>query len=124
MPRWENEDSSQRSQSTPNRIGLVGTGLFELRFHFSRVTLKESNRASGFLTNGLARRTCAAPYAHLGPKFIPLGGVSLANMMTYLNSDLIAAVGGSWLAPREVIRDQDWKKIAQNAREAVVGVRG
>jgi 2-dehydro-3-deoxyphosphogluconate aldolase/(4S)-4-hydroxy-2-oxoglutarate aldolase len=45
-------------------------------------------------------------------------------MMTYLNSDLIAAVGGSWLAPREVIRDQDWKKIAQNAREAVAMVRG
>jgi 2-dehydro-3-deoxyphosphogluconate aldolase/(4S)-4-hydroxy-2-oxoglutarate aldolase len=69
-------------------------------------------------------KNIAAPYAHLGPKFIPLGGVSLANMMTYLNSDLIAAVGGSWLAPREVIRDQDWKKIEQNAREAVAMVRG
>jgi 2-dehydro-3-deoxyphosphogluconate aldolase/(4S)-4-hydroxy-2-oxoglutarate aldolase len=68
-------------------------------------------------------KNIAAPYAHLGPKFIPLGGVSLANMMTYLNSDLIAAVGGSWLAPREVIRDQDWKKIEQNAREAVAMVR-
>jgi 2-keto-3-deoxy-6-phosphogluconate aldolase len=45
-------------------------------------------------------------------------------MMTYLNSDLIAAVGGSWLAPREVIRDQKWKKIEQNAREAVAMVRG
>jgi len=69
-------------------------------------------------------KNIAAPYAHLGPKFIPLGGVSLANMMTYLNSDLIAAVGGSWLAPREMIREQDWKKIAQNAREAVAMVRG
>lgn len=76
-------------------------------------------------SGGLAHlKNIAAPYAHLGPKFIPLGGVSLANMMTYLASNLIAAVGGSWLAPREVIRDQAWKKIEQNAREAVVAVRG
>lgn len=71
-------------------------------------------------SGGLAHlKNIAAPYAHLGPKFIPLGGVSLANMMTYLNSDLIAAVGGSWLAPRDLIQQQDWKKIENNAREAI-----
>lgn len=64
-------------------------------------------------------KNIAAPYAHLGPKFIPLGGISLANMMTYLKSDLIAAVGGSWLAPRELIQQQDWKKIESNARDAL-----
>ena len=71
-------------------------------------------------SGGLAHlKNIAAPYAHLGPKFIPLGGVSLANMMTYLNNDLIAAVGGSWLAPRDLIQQQDWKKIESNAREAI-----
>lgn len=64
----------------------------------------------------------AAPYAHLGLQFIPLGGVSLSNMMTYLSHDLIAAVGGSWLAPRGVILNREWKKIELNAREAVAAM--
>lgn len=60
----------------------------------------------------------AAPYLHLGLKFIPLGGIKLSNMLDYLRSDLIAAVGGSWLAPREVIAARDWQRIEANAREA------
>jgi len=76
-------------------------------------------------SGGLAHlRNIAAPYAHLGPQFIPLGGISLANMMTYLSSDLIAAVGGSWLAPRDVIGARDWKKIEHNAREAMAAMSG
>lgn len=68
-------------------------------------------------------RNITAPYAHLGLKFIPLGGVSPGNLMTYLNSELIAAVGGSWLAPREVIRARDWSTIESNAREAMDAIR-
>lgn len=76
-------------------------------------------------SGGLAHlKNIAAPYAHLGPRFIPLGGINLVNLMTYLSSDLIAAVGGSWLAPREVIGARDWKKIEQNAREAMTVAKG
>jgi 2-dehydro-3-deoxyphosphogluconate aldolase / (4S)-4-hydroxy-2-oxoglutarate aldolase len=76
-------------------------------------------------SGGLAHlKNIAAPYAHLGPKFIPLGGVSLTNMMTYLENDLIAAVGGSWLAPRDIIAARDWGKIEQNAREAIAAMKG
>lgn len=76
-------------------------------------------------SGGLAHlKNIAAPYAHLGPRFIPLGGVNLTNMMTYLSNDLIAAVGGSWLAPRDVINARDWKKIEHNAREATAAHRG
>ncbi|MEM1441676.1 MAG: bifunctional 4-hydroxy-2-oxoglutarate aldolase/2-dehydro-3-deoxy-phosphogluconate aldolase [Verrucomicrobiota bacterium] len=60
----------------------------------------------------------AAPFAHLVPQFIPLGGVSLENMGEYLASDLIAAVGGSWLAPRDAIARGDWTTIEANARAA------
>jgi 2-dehydro-3-deoxyphosphogluconate aldolase/(4S)-4-hydroxy-2-oxoglutarate aldolase len=70
-------------------------------------------------SGGLAHlKNISAPYAHLGLQFIPLGGVNLDNLATYLESDLIAAVGGSWLAPRDVIRTGDWKRIEENAREA------
>lgn len=63
-------------------------------------------------------KNIAAPYLHLGLKFIPLGGIGPDNLLDYLSSSLIAAVGGSWLAPREVIATGDWKKIESNAREA------
>ena len=63
-------------------------------------------------------KNISAPYAHLGLKFIPLGGINVDNMTDYLESDLIGAVGGSWLAPREVIAAGDWKTIEANAREA------
>ncbi len=63
-------------------------------------------------------KNIAAPYLHLGLKFIPLGGITVQNLATYLENDLIAAVGGSWLAPRDVIAAGDWKQIEANAREA------
>ncbi|MCB1232973.1 MAG: bifunctional 4-hydroxy-2-oxoglutarate aldolase/2-dehydro-3-deoxy-phosphogluconate aldolase [Verrucomicrobiae bacterium] len=63
-------------------------------------------------------RNIAAPYQHLRVKFVPLGGINLDNLLDYLSSDLIAAVGGSWLAPRDVIASGDWKQIETNAREA------
>lgn len=63
-------------------------------------------------------RSVAAPYNHLGLKYVPLGGVSLKNMAEYLGDPLIAAVGGSWLAPRGAIAEKDWTQIKENAREA------
>lgn len=60
-----------------------------------------------------------APYAHLGIKYIPLGGVNPANLKSYLDSDIIGAVGGSWIAPRKLIAAGDWKTIREQAAEAV-----
>ncbi len=75
-------------------------------------------------SGGLAHLSnIAAPYAHLGLKFIPLGGIGSANLMSYLNHDLIAAVGGSWLAPRDVIRAKDWVTIEANARDAMTAIQ-
>jgi len=59
----------------------------------------------------------AAPYQHLGVRFIPLGGVSAGNAAEYLASPLVAALGGSWLAPRDLIKAHDWQAITERARE-------
>jgi 2-dehydro-3-deoxyphosphogluconate aldolase/(4S)-4-hydroxy-2-oxoglutarate aldolase len=64
-------------------------------------------------------RTIAAPYAHLGLKYIPLGGVSAANMIDYLREPAVGGIGGSWLAPRDVIQARDWTRITEAARGAV-----
>jgi 2-dehydro-3-deoxyphosphogluconate aldolase/(4S)-4-hydroxy-2-oxoglutarate aldolase len=79
-------------------------------------------------SGGLAYlRSIAAPYAHLGVQYIPLGGVSAANAENYLREADVLALGGSWLAPRDLIRRQDWRAATANAAEAasIVGrVRG
>ncbi len=58
-----------------------------------------------------------APYRYLGLKFIPLGGVSLENSADYLRSDLITAIGGSWLAKRHLIEAGDWATIEKNSAD-------
>ena len=40
-------------------------------------------------------------------------------MNDYLSHDIIAAVGGSWLASREDINSKDWKKITSSAKSAI-----
>lgn len=63
-------------------------------------------------------RAMAAPYAHLGLRYIPLGGLTAANASSYLDDALVAAIGGSWLAPREAIKARNWTTIENNARAA------
>ena len=64
-------------------------------------------------------KNIAAPYAHLGLKYVPLGGVNEDNMTDYLKEDIIAAVGGSWIAHRDLIASGQWDQITSNASSAV-----
>lgn len=61
-------------------------------------------------------KNMAAPYLHLKPRFIPLGGCNISNARSYLESPLITAIGGSWLAKRPDIQAGRWKEIEENAR--------
>jgi 2-dehydro-3-deoxyphosphogluconate aldolase / (4S)-4-hydroxy-2-oxoglutarate aldolase len=71
-------------------------------------------------SGGLAYlKAIAAPYQHLGVSFVPLGGINAKNMTSYLADPLISALGGSWLAPRELIQAGEWTKITQLATEAI-----
>lgn len=63
-------------------------------------------------------RVIAAPFMHLGVQFIPLGGVGPANAAQYLKEPSVLALGGSWLAPKDLITKGDWAAITQLAREA------
>lgn len=58
-----------------------------------------------------------APYQYLGLTFIPLGGCNMHNARTYLESPLITAIGGSWVAKRPMIQEEDWDAITKNAQE-------
>jgi len=63
-------------------------------------------------------RAMSAPYAHLGVRYVPLGGLTADNAASYLQDPLIAAIGGSWIAPRDVIKANDWEQITASARAA------
>ena len=63
-------------------------------------------------------KNMSAPYAHLGLKYVPLGGINEKNMAVYLGEPIIGALGGSWLAPRDLIRSGDWKAITAKASAA------
>jgi len=58
------------------------------------------------------------PYNHLGVKYIPLGGVSPENLASYAKFSPVLAIGGSWIASKDLIKAQDWKEITKRAREA------
>lgn len=59
-----------------------------------------------------------SPFGHLGVRYIPLGGLNLSNAPTYLAEPSVLAVGGSWIATRELIRRETWGLITAAAREA------
>ena len=60
----------------------------------------------------------AAPYAHLGVRFIPTGGINLDNAQEYLREKSVLGLGGTWLATKDDISAGRWDKISENCRKA------
>jgi 2-dehydro-3-deoxyphosphogluconate aldolase/(4S)-4-hydroxy-2-oxoglutarate aldolase len=72
-------------------------------------------------------KAVSAPYGHLGVRFIPTGGVNMKNLPDYLAFKSILAVGGTWIATKEMISAKQWDTITENARaasEVVTKIRG
>ncbi|MBY2912342.1 bifunctional 4-hydroxy-2-oxoglutarate aldolase/2-dehydro-3-deoxy-phosphogluconate aldolase [Rhizobium leguminosarum] len=61
----------------------------------------------------------SAPFAHLGIGFIPTGGVTEGTIGEWLALSQVIAVGGTWIARTEDIRDGRFKDISKNAAAAV-----
>ena len=51
--------------------------------------------------------------------FCAVGGVSPNNYNDYLELKNVACVGGSWLVPANVLKNKDWDKVTELAKEAV-----
>ncbi|MDO4556928.1 MAG: bifunctional 4-hydroxy-2-oxoglutarate aldolase/2-dehydro-3-deoxy-phosphogluconate aldolase [Lachnospiraceae bacterium] len=62
-------------------------------------------------------KSVAAPYEHLGLRYMPLGGLTIDTLGAYFATGLTLAVGGSWIAPRATIQEENWAKITENARK-------
>lgn len=68
-------------------------------------------------------KAIAAPYAHLGLRYLPLGGLNVHKMADYLRASEVAAIGGSWLAKRETVAAKDWATITEQARAVIDAVK-
>ena len=53
-----------------------------------------------------------------GMIFCPTGGISLKNANDYLSLPNVVCVGGSWVAPKELVAAGDWAGITKLAAEA------
>ncbi|MBY5460181.1 2-dehydro-3-deoxy-phosphogluconate aldolase [Rhizobium leguminosarum] len=53
-----------------------------------------------------------------GTLFCPTGGISLKNANDYLSLPNVICVGGSWVAPKELVTAGDWAGITKLAAEA------
>jgi 2-dehydro-3-deoxyphosphogluconate aldolase/(4S)-4-hydroxy-2-oxoglutarate aldolase len=50
--------------------------------------------------------------------FCPTGGISPKNAADYLALSNVACVGGSWMAPADLVDKEDWDEIKRRATEA------
>jgi len=62
-------------------------------------------------------KSLSGPFANV--RFCPTGGIGPANMMDYLSLPNVVAVGGSWVAPKNLVAAGDWTAITELARAAV-----
>jgi len=68
-------------------------------------------------------KALAAPFVHTGVRFMPTGGITAANLPDYLSVDVVACVGGTWIASREAIAERKWSQIKDTCAAAVEVVR-
>lgn len=61
-------------------------------------------------------KALASPLA--GTRFCPTGGISAQNARDYLSLPNVICVGGSWVAPDDLVAAGDWDSIEKLAREA------
>lgn len=61
-------------------------------------------------------KAMSSPLADLS--FCPTGGISLANAGNYLSLPNVICVGGSWVAPKNLIEAGDWDAITKLAADA------
>ncbi|MFP4067471.1 MAG: bifunctional 4-hydroxy-2-oxoglutarate aldolase/2-dehydro-3-deoxy-phosphogluconate aldolase [Spirochaetaceae bacterium] len=76
------------------------------------------SEASGGLT---MLKAMSAPYGNV--QFMPTGGVKLHNLGEYLQAPMVFAVGGSWVATKDLIARKDFDEIGNRVREAVAVVK-
>lgn len=62
------------------------------------------------------------PYSKIS--FCPTGGVNIENMNEFLKLENVPCVGGTWIVPRDVINNKDFKTISSLCIIALENIKG
>jgi 2-dehydro-3-deoxyphosphogluconate aldolase/(4S)-4-hydroxy-2-oxoglutarate aldolase len=62
-------------------------------------------------------KALAAPFRSV--RFIPTGGVSTANVASYLAVPAVVAVGGTWMVAPDLLAAGDWAEVTRRTRAAL-----
>lgn len=62
-------------------------------------------------------KAIAAPFRAL--RFIPTGGIDASNLARYLALPQVVAIGGSWMAPRDLIQHRDFAGITKRVVDSL-----
>lgn len=68
-------------------------------------------------------KSMSAPYKHLGLRFIPTGGIDAEKAGSYLALSEVPAVGGSWVAPKDLISAGKWEAIEELVRTSLAALK-
>lgn len=106
-------EAAQRS-AIPVIPGVATAGELMLALEFGLDTLKL------FPAEAVGGKTLLKAFHGPFPqvKFCPTGGISLASAPDYLALPNVLCVGGSWLTPKDLVRNRDWAAITRLAAEA------
>lgn len=63
----------------------------------------------------------SAPFPKM--KFCPTGGVNLNNMNEFLALENVLCIGGTWIVPKEAIREKQFEKITKLTKEALEKIK-
>jgi len=61
----------------------------------------------------------SAPLAAARVRFMPTGGIRSENALEYLSLPSVFAVGGTWVAPRDLVETRAWDAVRERAAGAV-----
>ena len=69
-------------------------------------------------SGGLAKiKALCGPYANI--RFVPTGGINLANLSDYLSYDRVLACGGTFMAKDSYIQNEEWDEITKLCKTVV-----
>lgn len=88
--------------------------MLAMEHGFSRFKFFPAEQAGGAAT----LRSLAGPLPHV--RFCPTGGIGPGNASQYWALRNVACVGGSWIAPAELIEAEAFDKITALAKDAAV----
>ena len=67
-----------------------------------------------------ALKSYSGPFASM--HFCPTGGINLHNINDFLSLDNVLCIGGSWIVPKQAIREKNFSQITALCKEALAAI--